>query len=87
MDDFEDKTVQKLRGVTGLARGHKPIHNKEAYQKLREAEKEYLLANDWIQEVPEADEWDHEGFNREAIPQGHAVNVQKQFDRIFHQHR
>jgi len=58
-------------------------YNKEAHQKMREAEKEYLLANGWVQEVPELDEWDHEGFGRIACRQGHAVNIQKQFDNIF----
>lgn len=78
MDDFENKTVQALRRSRSS-----PIFNKEAHDKLVAAEKEYLLANNWVQEAPELDEWDHDGFSREALTQGHAVNVQKQFDRLF----
>ena len=61
------------------------LFNREAYETLRVEERHYLLDNGWVQEAIELDEWDHEGHRRAAITQGHAVNIQKQYDRVFTQ--
>lgn len=57
------------------------IFNAEAYAVISAAERAYLEANGWGEAFP--DKWEHDGFDRYGISQGHAVNVQKQFDRIF----
>ena len=54
-------------------------HDPRPYQKLKEAELVYLRATGWVEHAPES--WSHEGRGRRNISQGHAVNVQKQFDR------
>lgn len=55
--------------------------NKEAYQKLFLAENTYLLENDWYQTGK--DHWSHDEHERKDVHQGHAVNIQKQYDRIY----
>ncbi len=65
--------------------------NETAYDLMSAAEREYLLANGWIQDDPEKDEW---RFPTPRVPernrpitQDHAVNVQKQHDRQWLQMR
>lgn len=55
--------------------------NIEAYRAMLEAERAYLLANEWDERGP--DEWHHARLGPDrGIRGGHAVNVQKQEDRI-----
>lgn len=47
---------------------------------MRAAELEYLRANNWVEHGPE--NWSHEALGRSHVAQGHAVNIQKQHDRM-----
>jgi len=60
-----------------------PIFNEAAFKEMQEAEVKYLIANGWFQEDVELDEWSHDKFLRDELTQGHAVNVQKHYDRIW----
>lgn len=59
--------------------------NKEAYQKLILAENLYLLENGWSLSDRDKDLWSHDEHERKRkdVHQGHAVNIQKQYDRIY----
>ena len=59
-----------------------PLWNRPAWDKLQEAETEYLLANGWDMLAP--DDWDEPigRFDR-TLSKGHAVNSQKRYDSIF----
>jgi hypothetical protein len=55
--------------------------NIDAYRAMLAAEKAYLLANDWEERRP--DEWHHPRLGPDrGIRGGHAVNTQKQEDRV-----
>jgi hypothetical protein len=58
--------------------------NQEAYVKMLEAELAYLLENGWVLNDNGSGNrsWSNEELERSDLTQGHAVNVQKQFDRI-----
>jgi hypothetical protein len=59
-----------------------PPFNREAYEAMDRQEREYLLANGWVQLDPTKDAWDRAALGREGCHQGHAVNIQKQYDRM-----
>lgn len=52
---------------------------------MRAAENLYLAENGWTEEGPES--WSHTELDRHGLAQGHAVNVQKQYDRAALQGR
>lgn len=54
--------------------------NKDAYDVMMEAEVAYLESNGWVLDIEEGDTWSR--LNRRDLVQGHAVNVQKQLDRL-----
>lgn len=57
-----------------------PKFNQAAHDVMMAREVEYLVANGWVN-VAE-DLWTSEQLGRERLRQGHAVNCQKQFDRL-----
>jgi hypothetical protein len=57
-----------------------PKFNQAAHDAMSQHEVEYLVANGWVN-VAE-DLWTSEQLERERLRQGHAVNCQKQFDRL-----
>ncbi len=57
-----------------------PVFQSDAYLFIVNAEKVYLEANGWVAKNPES--WSHKGHERYHLVQGHAVNVQKQWDRM-----
>lgn len=59
------------------------IDGKLAYEMMQSAERVYLLVNGWYHHEDIGDCWENENFDRFDVTQGHAVNIQKQFDRIM----
>lgn len=57
------------------------MFNREAYEDLQLTERDYLRENGWIKDSS-TDRWSNAEFDRYDLVQGHAVNTQKQFDRI-----
>jgi hypothetical protein len=56
--------------------------NRYAYENMCRAEREYLLDNGWTENGP--DDWSKDDESRrQNLIQGHAVNVQKQRDRMY----
>lgn len=57
--------------------------NKPAYDALLQHEVAYLEANGWTRPLPDKpDLWSNRVLERTLLTHGHAVNVQKQRDRI-----
>lgn len=65
-----------------VALRHGPF-NSQAFDRLVMAEVEYLTENGWYRADLEKDEWNNARFPRRDVPQGHAVNIQKQADRMY----
>jgi hypothetical protein len=63
------------------------MFNREAFEEMKRAEVVYLRANGWFQHEDLGDCWENEEFDRYGVTQGHAVNIQKQFDRKFSEAR
>jgi len=57
------------------------LWNEIAYKKMSDAEREYLQENGWSE--GSEGRWTKKDANRFDLHQGHAVNCQKQYDRIF----
>jgi len=72
----------RFKGLTPEERMRK--RQLEPYFRMREAELVYLRETGWEEDSPES--WSNEELQREGLYQGHAVNVQKQYDRITLQH-
>ena len=54
-------------------------YNQAAYAALQEHERTYLEANGWVYDVRG---WSNDDLQRAFLDHGHAVNVQKQRDRL-----
>ncbi len=56
--------------------------NKGAYEALLAHEVTYLESNGWKRNPDKPDSWSNEVLDRHDLVHGHAVNVQKQRDRM-----
>jgi hypothetical protein len=71
-------------GMCGCTKFEEPemsqVFNKAAYTTLLTQEVDYLTVNGWTSCGPE--KWSNEVLGRDGLVHGHAVNVQKQRDRM-----
>lgn len=56
--------------------------NATAWNMLRATERVYLNENGWVQNPDGSDSWENEDLDRYGVSFGHAVNIQKQYDRL-----
>jgi hypothetical protein len=73
--------LQRSPSFKGLTLEERMVKRQlEPYLRMREAELVYLRETGWEEVHPES--WSNETLGREGLRQGHAVNVQKQWDRV-----